>query len=79
MDSVDKFCSTNSLQTWFKRAIGDGVRGRPQPGVSDGKLTDGVDKLWMDFGVIHRLWIRCYSGSGANDGTGLNSRRGIQR
>lgn len=61
MDSVDKFCSTNSLQTWFKRAIRDGVRARYQTGVSDGKLTDGVDRLWIDWQLIHRLWIRCYS------------------
>lgn len=57
MDTVDKFCSTSVLQKWCKRAIEAGVRGKAGQGVSDAKLTDVVDKLWMDFGVMHRLWI----------------------
>ena len=66
------------MQTVFKAAIGGWVRGRCQNGVSDGKLTDDVDKLGIDLEVIHRVVDNLIDCPGANGVTGLNSERGMR-
>lgn len=52
VDTVDKICSTFSLQHGFKREIGTGVIPNPVRGVSDAKLTGLGDKLWTVFGLF---------------------------
>jgi hypothetical protein len=74
VDTVDNKMNTISLQTGLWEAIGDGVRGRCQNGVSDAKLTEPVDRMCITSRPVDNL-IDC---AGANDGTGLNS-QGVMR
>lgn len=74
MDTVDNKMNTISLQMGLGEAIRDGVRGRCQNGVSDMKLTEPVDRMWITSRPVDNL-IDC---GGANDGTGLN-RQGVMR